>query len=145
MKYEIFLQRSTKFFLQKILGLQYFGSCQNCKSSAKLVGEIHQKLWNKRALSTEEPCTCQYVTLLQSFHRGTLSIHWYLAQNLPFPCLSYLDALLRLPSLADSQTWLWTSNFMNECYNGRFAPEFSVSVLKETMVLDPDYVTEVRN
>ena len=30
---------------------------------------------------TGEPCTCEYVTLLQSFHRGTLSIHWYIAQN----------------------------------------------------------------
>ena len=37
------------------------------------------KLLNERALSTGEPCTCQYVTFLQSFHRGTLSIHWYIA------------------------------------------------------------------
>ena len=36
------------------------------------------KLCNKRVLSTGEPCTCEYVTLLQSFHRGTLSIHWYM-------------------------------------------------------------------
>ena len=34
-----------------------------------------------RALCTGEPCTCGYFTLLQSFHRGTLSIHWYIAQN----------------------------------------------------------------
>ena len=26
---------------------------------------------NKRDLSTGEPCTCEYVNLLQSFHRGT--------------------------------------------------------------------------
>ena len=76
-KYEIFLQ----FFLQKVLFLLHFGSCQNCMSSANLVAEIHQKLCNKRVLSTGEPCTCEYVTLLQSFHRGTLSIHWYIAQN----------------------------------------------------------------
>ena len=75
------LSNETLCFLQKVLGLLQFGSCQNCISSANLVAEIHQKLWNKRALSTGEPCTCEYVTLLQSFHRGTLSIHWYIAQN----------------------------------------------------------------
>ena len=42
-----------------------FGSCQNYMSSANLVAEIHLKLWNERALSTREPCTCEYVTLLQ--------------------------------------------------------------------------------
>ena len=54
----------------------------NSMSSANLVAEIHYKLRNKRALSTAgEPCTCEYVTLLQSLHTGTLSIHWYIAQN----------------------------------------------------------------
>ena len=42
--------------------------------------------------------------------------------SLTFPCPACLNALLRLPSLA-------TSNFMNEFYNGRFALEFSVSML----------------
>ena len=46
-----------------------------------VVAEIQLKLLNERALSTGEPCTCEYVTLFQSFHRGTLSIHWYIAQN----------------------------------------------------------------
>ena len=70
-------------------------------SSANIAAEIQFELLNTRA---EEPCTCKYVTLLQSFHRGTLSIiHWYIAQffSLPFLCPSYLDALLRLPCLAD--------------------------------------------
>ena len=69
--------------------------------SANIVAEIQFKLLNERA---EELCTCKYVTLLQSFRRGTLSIiHWYIAQffSLPFLCPSYLDALLRLPCLAD--------------------------------------------
>ena len=79
-KYEIFLQWNTKFlFLQKVLFLLHFGSCQSCMSSANLVEEMHQKLCNKRVLSTGEPCSCEYVTLPQSFHRGTLSIHWYIA------------------------------------------------------------------
>ena len=87
-------------FLQKVLGLVHFGSCQNCMNSANLVAEIHKKLWREWALSTGELCTCEYVTLLQSFHRGTLSIDWYIAQN--FLCPSYLGAILRLPFLADS-------------------------------------------
>ena len=68
-----FSNEALNFFLQKVLFLLHFGSCQNCMSSANLVVEIHQKLCNKRVLSTGEPCTCEYVTLLQSFHRGTLS------------------------------------------------------------------------
>ena len=32
---------------------------------------------------------------------------------------------------------------MNEVYNGGFAPEFSVSVLKETIALVRDYVCDV--
>ena len=80
-KYAIFLQWNTKFVIPKVLFLLHFGLCQNCMSSANIVAEIHQKLCNKRALSTREPWTCEYVTLLQSFHRGTLSIHWYIAQH----------------------------------------------------------------
>ena len=37
-----------------------------------------------------------------------------------------------------------TLNFMKKFYNGRFAPEFSVSMLKETMALVRDYVSETR-
>ena len=50
--------------------------------SANVVVEIQLKLFDERALSTRVPCTCEYVTFLWSFHRGTLSIHWYIAQNL---------------------------------------------------------------
>ena len=50
-------------------------------NSANLIAEIQLKLSDERALSTGEPCTCESVTMLQSFHRGTLSIHWYIAQN----------------------------------------------------------------
>ena len=76
-KYETFLQWNTKFFLQKFLFVLHFGSCQNCMTSANLVAENQYKLCNRRVLSTGEPCTCEYVTLLQPFRRGTLSIHWY--------------------------------------------------------------------
>ena len=76
-----FSNNTLCFSLQKVLGLLHFGSCQNCMNSANLVPEIHQKICNKRGLSTEEPCSCKYATLLQSFHRGTLSIPWYKGQN----------------------------------------------------------------
>ena len=36
-----------------------------------------------------------------------------------------------------------TSNFMNEFYNGGFTPEFSVSMLKETIALVRDYVSDI--
>ena len=73
--------KTLSFFLQKVLLLLHFGFCQNCMRSANLLAENHQKLYNKTVLSAGEPCTCEYVTLLQSFHRGTLSIHWYIAQS----------------------------------------------------------------
>ena len=73
---------NTKFSLLKVLGLLSFGSCPNCKSFANVVIEIQFKLLNEIAMSTGEPYTCEYVTLPQSFHRGTLSLHWYIAQNL---------------------------------------------------------------
>ena len=69
------------FSSEKILGLLNFGSCQNCMSSEILVAEIQFKISNERVSSTEGPCACEYVTLLQSSHRGTLSIRWYIAQN----------------------------------------------------------------
>ena len=36
------------------------------------------------------------------------------------------------------------SNFMNETYDDGFAPEFSVSMLKETIALYRDYLSETR-
>ena len=81
LKYEIFLELNTKISLQKVLGLLSFEFCPICLNSANVVTEIQLKLRNERALSTGEPCTSEYVTLLQSFYRGTLSIHWYIAQN----------------------------------------------------------------
>ena len=37
-----------------------------------------------------------------------------------------------------------TSNFMNGAYNGRFAPDLSVSMSKETMAIVRDHVSETR-
>ena len=41
-----------------------------------------------------------------------------------------------------SKVAIATSTFMNEFYNGGFAPEFSVSMLKETITQVWDYVSE---
>ena len=43
-----------------------------------------------------------------------------------------------------SKVVIATSNFMNEFFNGGFAPEFNVSMLKEILALDRDYVFETR-
>ena len=52
LKYGFVLQWNNKFFLQKILSLLHFRSCQNCMSCTNLVAKIHSKLCNERALST---------------------------------------------------------------------------------------------
>ena len=50
-------------------------------TTANLVPKTQLNILNKRVLSVGEPCTCEYVTLHQSFHRVTLNTHWYIAQN----------------------------------------------------------------
>ena len=35
-----------------------------------------------------------------------------------------------------------TSNFMREIYGGGFAPDFSAAMLKETIVLVQEYISE---
>ena len=37
-----------------------------------------------------------------------------------------------------------TSDFMSEVYNGGFAPEFIVSILKESIALVSDYLSKTR-
>ena len=81
LNYEIILQGNTNFSLQKVLNLLNCGSCPNSVNSTDVVAENQFKFLNERVLSAGEPCTCDYVTLLQSFHRGTLSIQWYKAQD----------------------------------------------------------------
>ena len=56
---------------------------------------------------------------------------------LPVSYPSYLGALLGLPSIG-------TLDFMKEFYNGGFLPGFSVSMLKESIAIVRDYVSETR-
>ena len=147
MKYEIFLLGNTKFFLPKVLALLNFESWQNGMSSVNLVKEIHLKLLNERALSSGEPCTCEYVTLFQSFYRGALSIYWYIAQTFQltffmsvlFTCTFETALFSRFLKVAIAM-----SKFMNEVYDGRFASEYKVSMSKEIIVLVWDYFNETR-
>ena len=93
-------------------------------SFANLVVEIHQKLCNKTVLSTGQTCTCEYATLLQSFHRGTLSIHWHIVQNVqPTFFISILFRRLFRTAIFSrfSKVAIARSYFMNEFYNGGFA------------------------
>ena len=76
-----FFNETLTVFVENALDLLHFGSCQNCISSANPVAKIHSKLWIERTLSTGEPSTCEYVALLKLFYRGTLIIHWYVAQD----------------------------------------------------------------
>ena len=90
-------------------------------SSANLVAEIHWKLCEKTALSTGEPCTSEYITLRQSFHRGLLSIHWYVAQNFsPTFSMSVLFRRLFRAVIFSrfSKVAIATSTFMYDFYNG---------------------------
>ena len=142
-----FSHETLIFFLQKVLFVLHFGFCQNCMNSANLVAENHQKLCNRRVLSTGEPCTCEYVTLFQSCHRGTLSVHWYIAQNfqLTFSMSVLFRRLFRTAIFSRfSKVATATSNFMKKFYNCGFLPEFSVSVFKKIIKLVRDYVSEIR-
>ena len=60
-----FSNETLNRFVQKVLFFLQFGSCQNCMSSTNIVAENHQNLCNIKFLSNREPCTCEYVTLLQ--------------------------------------------------------------------------------
>ena len=76
-KYQIFLQENTKVSLQKVQSLEAL----EVQSSGNLAAEIQQNFWNERALGTGQPCTFEYVTLLQSFYRSILSIHCNIAED----------------------------------------------------------------
>ena len=133
--------------LYRFFGLINFGSCQNCMSSANLVAEIQLKLMKERALSIGEPCTCEYATLHLSFHRGILSILWYIAENL-WPTFS-MPVLFRCYFKIAMFSRFWkvatvTSHFINEVYNGGFSPACSVSIKKKITALAWDYIYETR-
>ena len=61
-----------------------------------------------------------------------------------FYCLQWTQGVNSAIFSRSFKVAIATSNFMNEVYNGGFAPEFNVSMLKETIVLVGDYVSETR-
>ena len=53
-------------YLKKVLVLLHFESCQNCNEHCQ---SCRKNPANERVLRTGEPCTCEYLSLLQSFYR----------------------------------------------------------------------------
>ena len=133
-----FFNETLNFFFRKVLGLLSFGPCPSCMSSANIVVEIQFKLLNERSFEhwrTMYLGICQFAPVI---HRSTLSIHWYIAQNVQ-PTF-YMSAFFRRSSKTAMlsrflKVAMAMSNFMNEVYNGRFLPEFSILMLKEIITL----------
>ena len=83
------------------------------------------------------------VNMLLCSSHFTLSIHWYIAQNV-YPTFSMFDLFRRSFKTAILSKFLKVaiarSNFVNKVYNGGLAPEISVAMLKETIALVWVYV-----
>ena len=115
--------------------------------SAKIVAVIQYKFSNEIALSIGGPYTCQYVILLQSFHRDTLSIHCYIAQNVQStfgPVRFILRSLKTVIFSKFLKVAIATLVFMSKVHNGTFAPDSCVSILKEIIALVQSYVYGTR-
>ena len=83
------------------------------------------KRLNERALSTGEPCTCEYVILFRSFLQRYIKYTLvHSSKLLAFRRSSKTSLFGRFLKVAIA-TLTFNSN-----YNGGFAPEFSVSMLK---------------
>ena len=121
-----FSNETLNFFFRKFWLSYILDFAKTVFSYANLVVEIHYKLCDKRVLSTGEPCSCEcfapvsqrYIFFRRSFKTAIFSRFLYVA--------------------------IATSNFMNGFYDGGIAPEFSVSMLKKTIELVWDYVSETR-
>ena len=107
-------------------------------SYVTIFAESEFKVLDEIVLNTGGPFTCEYVTLFQSIHRGTLSIHWYITQNFS-PIFSMFVRFRRSSKTAMISRFLKVSiarsSFMNKVYNGGFLPEFGVSMLKQIIAL----------
>ena len=94
-----------------------------------IVPEIQLTLSNESVLRTGEPYTCEYLTLLESFYKYTLSIQWYMPQNFwatfsmsAFSENSFKTAIFsRFLKVAIAKVI-----FINGVYNGGFLPEVSI-------------------
>ena len=91
-----FSNETLNFFFRKFLVSYISDLAKTVRALRILQQKSTEKLWNKRALSNGEPCTCECVTLLQSFHRGTLSTYLFIAQN--FQSTFYMTVLFRRSS-----------------------------------------------
>ena len=105
-----FSNETLNSFLQKVLFLLQFGSCENCMSSANVVPETHQKLCNKRVLST-----------------GKTMYLWicYFSQVIPQRCIKY--TLVHKLEQSNIFTRTWFSSAQNS-----FITKFLVNFCKKT-------------
>ena len=90
------------------------------------------KLCNKRTLRIGEPCTGEHVTSPQSFRRYTLII--LLVHSSELAAYFYdvdADSFGTAIFSISLKVAVAPSIFMKKFYNGRFAPKFSVTTLKE--------------
>ena len=77
--YDFFLQIITNLSLQKVLNLLnllWFGSCPKALQIVSQKSSLN--FWMKELWALENHLLA-IVTLLQLFHRGAVSIHWYIA------------------------------------------------------------------
>ena len=138
-----FSNETLNFFLRKYWAYYILDLTQTiCRKNQQ-----HGLEWKSFQHSTKEPCACEYVTLLLSYHRSSLSIHWYIALN--FSPIFSMSVILKLSfkTIIFSRFFnkaVATSNFMSEVYNGGFGRKFSVLRIKETIALLRVYVYETR-
>ena len=80
--YDFFLQIITNLSLQKVLNLLNLLCFGSCPKALQIVSQKSSlNFWMKELWALENHLLA-IVTLLQLFHRGAVSIHWYIAQNI---------------------------------------------------------------
>ena len=73
-----FSNKTLIFFFRKFWG-SYISDLAKSVLALRILSHISTRNFGKKALNSGEPCNCEYVTLLQSFYRDNLSIHWFIA------------------------------------------------------------------
>ena len=126
-----FFMETLNFLFRKFWASYVLDLAQTMWALQILSQKFSLNFWVKE-LWTLENHVIVNVTLLKLFHRGTLSIHWYIAQNFQ-PTFSNSVLFRRSSKTAMFSRFLKiaiaTSSFMNEVCNGGFSPWFSFKSL----------------
>ena len=104
-KYEVFLQWNIKFFFFRKFCFSYILDLAKTAWALRITRNIVIKeFWALENHVLVNMLLCSsHCTEVQEVYIGTQLKTF----SLPFPCSAYLDAYLRLPSLADFLRWLW--------------------------------------